>query len=276
VGYWKFEEGTGTTTADSGPGGFTGTLAGDPLPTWVTPGKEGSGALEFPGSANTRVDIGNPAPLQLTGPLTLAAWAFPDTWGQGRLVTKGGGSGARGWELNTENTGFWALKIPYDATTLISCDTDPGTVALGTWTHVAGVYDPNDPGGASMKLYTNGVLAVMRNDFLVPVPMYNPPTTGVAIGARSDGTTRWDGKIDDVRIYARALSAAEIAALVPPLFLPPTLAGDQLTLNWIGQGQLQAAPAVTGTYTNITPAPTSPYTITVAPGENKFFRLLAP
>ena len=95
----------------------------------------------------------------------------------------------------------------------------------------------------------------------------------LGLDTRSNYDEGW--RIDDVRIYARALSAAEIAALVPPLFLPPTLSGDQLTLNWIGQGQLQAAPAVTGTYTNITPAPTPPYTITVVPGENKFFRLLA-
>jgi len=277
VGHWQLNEGSGTTTADSGIGGFTGTLTGSPLPTWVTPGREGSAALEFPGNANSRVDVGNPAPLQLTGPLTLAAWAFPDTWTSGRLVTKGGGSGSRGWALNTEPTGVWALQIPYDSTSLVALETDPGTVPLGTWTHVAGVYDPNDPGGPSMKIYTNGVLAIMRNDFLVPIEMYNPPTISVAIGARSDGSTRCDGKVDDVRIYARALSAEEIAALVVPevpVFLPPLVSGDQLTLDWTGQGQLQAAPAVTGTYTNVTPAPTPPYTETIVPGQNKFFRLI--
>jgi len=277
VGHWQLNEGSGTTTADSGIGGFTGTLAGSPLPTWV-PGYASPAALEFPGNANSRVDIGNPAPLQLTGALTLTAMAYPDTWTGGRLVTKSSGPGARGWALNTESTGVWALQIPYDSGTLIALETDPGTVPLGTWTHVAGVYDPNDPSGASMKVYTNGVLAAMRNDFFVPIQMYNPPTISVAIGARSDGSTRWDGKIDDVRIYARALSEAEIQALIPPPpleFLQPVVSGDQLTLSWTGEGQLQAAPEVTGTYTNYTPTPTSPYTETIVPGENKFFRLIS-
>ena len=57
-----------------------------------------------------------------------------------------------------------------------------------------------------------------------------------------------------------------------PVFLPPVLLGNQAILNWTGQGQLQSAPAVTGVYTNITPTP--PYTNTIVPGQNQFFRLV--
>ena len=44
------------------------------------------------------------------------------------------------------------------------------------------------------------------------------------------------------------------------MFLAPILVSNQLILNWTGPGQLQSAPAVTGVYTNITPAPNPPYT----------------
>ena len=60
VGHWPFDEGSGTTTVDASTNGLTGTLTGSPLPTWVTPGKVGAGALEFPGSSAARVDLGNP------------------------------------------------------------------------------------------------------------------------------------------------------------------------------------------------------------------------
>ena len=269
VGHWRFEEGSGTTTADSGLGGFTGTLVNDPA--WI-PGKQGQYALDFDGS-NDRVSIGNPTALQLTGPMTLAAWAWPDSVsGSGRIVTKGGGGGSRGWSLNVESTDVWRLQIAVDANNLVSCNVSG--VQLNAWTHVAAVYDPNDAGGPIMKVYLNGALAASETAG-VPASQYNPGVS-VSIGARSDGTTLWNGRIDDVRIYARALTDAEVVALIPPELLPPVLVGDQLTLSWIGQGLLQAAPAVTGTYTNIIPPPTSPYTTTVVPGQNRFFRLLAP
>ena len=269
VGHWQFEEGSGTTTADSALGGFTGTLVNDPL--WV-PGQVGQYALEFDG-ANDRVDVGNPAALQLTGPMTIAAWAWPDTLSDnGRIVTKGGASGSRGWALNVESIDVWRLQIAASSTTLISVSV-PG-VQLNAWTHVAGVYDPNDAGGPIMKLYLNGVLAGTET-VGVPAAQFNSGLN-VSIGSRPDGTTRWNGKIDEVRIYARALSDAEMAALVPPRFLAPLLINNELILDWTGLGQLQAAPEVTGTYTNIIPAPTPPYTNAVVPGEKQFFRLLAP
>ena len=148
--YYRFEEGSGTTTADASGNNLTGTLLNGPL--WV-PGKLGQYALDFDGS-NDRVDVGNPALLQLTGPMTLTAWAWPESLSDnGRIITKGGGSGSRGWSLNVENTGTWAFQVAVNSTTLTSLQVSG--VPLNTWTHVAGVYDPS--GTPSMKLYTNGV-----------------------------------------------------------------------------------------------------------------------
>jgi hypothetical protein len=272
--YYRFEEGSGTTAADSSGNNLTGTLLNGPL--WA-PGKLGQYALDFDGS-NDRVDVGNPALLQLTGPMTLTAWAYPESLSDnGRIITKGGASGSRGWSLNVENTGSaWAFQIASSSTTLASLQVSG--VPLNTWTHVAGVYDPNDAGGPSMKLYTNGLLAKTLTAG-VPAAQFNSGVN-VSIGARADGTTRWNGRIDEVRLYARALSGAEIAALpqppvVSPMFLPPILVSNQLILNWTGQGQLQSAPAVIGVYTNITPAPTPPYTSSVMQIEGRFFRINA-
>jgi len=214
MGYWTFEEGTGTTTADASGNNLTGTLLNGPL--WV-PGKTGQYALDFDGS-NDRVDVGNPMLLQLTGPMTLTAWAWPDSVSDsGRIITKGGASGSRGWSLNAENTGTWAFQVAVNSTTLTSLQV--AGVPLNTWTHVAGVYDPSAAGGPSMKLYTNGLLAATLTTG-VPAAQYNSGVN-VSIGARADGTTRWNGRLDEVRVYNRALTQAEIVALPELSTVPP-------------------------------------------------------
>jgi hypothetical protein len=274
VGYWQFEEGSGGTTADTSGNHLTGTLMNGP--TWVT-GKVGSWGLNFDGS-NDRVDLGNPALLQLVGPLTLSAWAWPNSVsGSGRIITKGGASGSRGWSLNAENTGAWAFQVAVNSTTLTSLQTSG--VPLNTWTHVAGVYNPYDASGPTMRLYTNGVLAATATNG-VPSAQYNPPSTAVAIGSRSDGTTLWAGKLDEVRIYGRALSGSEVAALmnppiVPPEFFPPSLLGNQFILDWTGSGKLEWAPTVFGQWTEVMPSPGPPYAENVVTGENRFFRIKA-
>ncbi len=183
--YYRFEEGSGTTTADASGHNLTGTLLNGPL--WVT-GKLGQYALDFDGS-NDRVDLGNPALLQLTGAMTITAWVWPDSLSDnGRIITKGGGSGNRGWSLNVESSGMWALQVAVNSTTLASLQVSG--VTLNAWTHVAGVYDPS--GTPSLKFYTNGVLAGTATAS-VPVTQYNSGMN-VSIGARADGTTRWNGK----------------------------------------------------------------------------------
>ncbi|HKX61764.1 MAG TPA: LamG-like jellyroll fold domain-containing protein, partial [Verrucomicrobiae bacterium] len=206
VGYWRFEEGSGVTTADGSGNGYTGTFVNGP--SWV-PSLFGNHALDFHG-ANDRVDVGNPPALQLTGPMTLAAWVNIDSiTDNGRIITKGGGPGQRGWSLNVEGINVWALQLAVNANVNVSLNV--AAVPIGKWTHVAGVYDPSGP---SMRLYTNGVLGGVLTEG-VPTEQHNS-SLNVSIGARSVAQTFFDGRIDEVRVHARALSAASIAELGRP------------------------------------------------------------
>src|SRR5262249_33764296 len=140
AGYWAFEAGSGMSAPDSSGNGLTGTLMGSTLPAWVTPGKVGAAALNFPGG-NSQVSVGNPSSLQFTGALTLAAWALPESvTAGGRIITKGGNSGFRGFSLNVENPsgGFWRMQVPVNSTTLVSVNLTG--VVLNAWMHIAGVY----------------------------------------------------------------------------------------------------------------------------------------
>jgi hypothetical protein len=79
---------------------------------------------------------------------------------------------------------------------------DPSSFIVGTWYHIAGVKD-----GSSMTLYVNGVVSTSRS-------VDNPKTPGnapVEIGQTAFVSGIFD--IDEVRIYNRALSASEIAAI---------------------------------------------------------------
>src|SRR5690606_20299406 len=81
VGHWAFDEGSGTSTADSSGNGNTGTLS--PAPAWTT-GQIG-GALNFDGSDDA-VNAGAGSSLanlvsQGAGGMTIAAWIKADTLG---------------------------------------------------------------------------------------------------------------------------------------------------------------------------------------------------
>jgi hypothetical protein len=88
----------------------------------------------------------------------------------------------------------------------------------GTWYHGAVTYD-----GANILLYLNGsevgraaTTGLLDTD----------PTVPAQLGRNTGGSlaNQWDGLLDDVRLYNRALSAAEIAALMTPA--PPGVRGD--------------------------------------------------
>ena len=82
VAAYSFEEGTGTSTADSSGQSNTGTLNGGV--TWSTAGKSGK-ALSFNGTSGM-VTIADKASLDLTGAMTLSAWVNPSAAGNWRTV----------------------------------------------------------------------------------------------------------------------------------------------------------------------------------------------
>jgi hypothetical protein len=84
-------------------------------------------------------------------------------------------------------------------------------IPVNTWTHVAGTYT-----GSRLNVWVNGVLAGSRLVSGTTCANNEP----LAVGAKNDTALGlleafWDGQLDDVRVYARALPASEIAGLVP-------------------------------------------------------------
>jgi len=212
VGYWDFDEMGGTTARDKSGNGNTGTLGGGTAayrPSWsqgvqpLSGGKPGGGALKFDG-VNDYVDAGNEISLNINPPMTYAAWIKPHDYGGDIIyyfLTKGSGS---------SGINFGVSRIPWTylpAKSLLLangsfCVYTPSAITFDAWNHVA--FTNN---GTVTKLYINGVERASGSQTLI-----NASGINQLIGKRSD-YGNYGGLIDDVRIYNRALSEAEIRYL---------------------------------------------------------------
>jgi len=205
VHQWRFDDGEGSTAADFA-GGSDGTLVGPPA--WDFADARSGGALDFDG-AGDRVDIGT-FDVAMDSGLTLSCWFKAGGFGvpDARLVSKATGvqTNDHYWMLSTiSSTGLrFRLKAGGSTATLA---TGPGELEAGRWYHVAATYD-----GASMKIYKDGVE-------VASAPKTGPIDTSsvvpAAIGDQPMGDSKpFDGLIDDVRIYDRALTPGDIDSLL--------------------------------------------------------------
>ena len=201
VAAYGFDEGTGNTVQDQSGNNLTGTIVGA---TWTTAGMYGN-ALSFNGTSSY-VDLGSPSAFQLTGSMTIEAWvkAAANPADDGQIVSKSNGAG---WQLKTSpDTGphTFGISVSVNSTTKAQ-RYSTAVPALNTWYHIAGVYDA---AALTLSTYVNGVLDNGTLRGTVPASQLNQ-TANVNIGRRTGGFY-FNGVIDEVRIYNRALSQAEI------------------------------------------------------------------
>jgi glucose/arabinose dehydrogenase len=193
VGAWGFDEAAGTTALDSSGSGNPGTVSG----ATRTTGKYG-GALTFDG-VNDWVTVPDANALDVNR-MTLEAWVRPTGLGDWRAV------------LLKEQPGqlVYALYASTDTNrpsghVFTSGDMalrGPSVLAANTWSHLAFTWD-----GATSRLYVNG--AQVASAALAGTAATS--TGSLRIGGNSIWGEWFGGAIDEVRVYNRALSAAEVA-----------------------------------------------------------------
>lgn len=203
VGSWSFEEATGASALDSSGHGNTGTLRNGP--TW-TSGKAG-GALAFDGLDDYVSIVPSPSVESISAALTVAAWVYRRS-DQGAFANVTGRQAGKGVQ-DSFLLGFRDNRtIGIVTTTTGSAEVGGSTRALnGVWLHVALSYD-----GSAVRLYVGGQLDSSMNLSGLIAPESNP----IIIGASTNNNQpdeRLDARIDEVKIFSRALSATEIAAL---------------------------------------------------------------
>ena len=206
VAHWPMDEGAGTVTVDASGNGHHGTLVNGTR--WVA-----GPALDFDG-VDDHVDAGA---FDVAGTaLTLAARIRPRELANCgsvdcRILSKATGTAENDhyFMLSTIESGGavrlrFRLKTDGVTSTLIASS---GDLVDNVWYHVAAVYD-----GAEMLLYLDGQVV---GSAAKTGELTTNAAVDVWIGGNPPGATDrpWEGAIDDVRIYDRALTAEEIAAL---------------------------------------------------------------
>ncbi len=212
IAYYAFEN----DANDSSANGLHGTLVGDP--TFVE-GPAGYGmALDFDGDGDY-VDCGNSPLFDVTEQISIAAWvnirSVPGEWRA--VIAKGDNA----WRIST-NSSTQGLHFGFeDGTRGWQAANSDTVLPLNEWHHVCGTYDLQNGG----RIYIDGALDGTNPDTEgITLDTYN-----VYIGDNSQNTGRfWDGLIDEVAIYDRALSELEVLYLAGGRATPVNPGSDGL------------------------------------------------
>ncbi|MDQ3622019.1 MAG: LamG domain-containing protein [Verrucomicrobiota bacterium] len=173
---------------------------------WV-PGRNGL-ALEFTGSTSAYAQLFRNRGITGRNPRTVAAWIKTDTTGA-ILAWGDGAATGRKWTFRVQDNNGVAGALRVEVQNGYVVGTTPLTD--GEWHHVAATWeDDGTPQVTDVKLYVDGAAEAFSASRVAP--MNTAGTNDVVIGRDYDNRG-FNGLTDEVRIYDRALSCAEIAEL---------------------------------------------------------------
>jgi hypothetical protein len=195
ISHWKFDEGSGTIAYDS-VGDNDGTLVNGPV--WTS--GQINGALSFDG-IDDYVEVNDNATLDITDEITICAWVKRDVTGVRHNIV------AKHTNTNPYN-GFHlfigpAGEVSFAATIGSWQNCTGGNLDDMSWHHLAGTFS-----GIEMRLYIDG--NPIANNIVSGKLSVNSNNLYIGRAEPTYGGYFFDGEIDDVRCYDRALSAEEI------------------------------------------------------------------
>ncbi len=212
LAYWRLNESSGTTAFDY-MGGYDGTASGA-----VTPASPSASSPQYPGlgagntgynfdGASGTVQIGNPAGLNVVGRFSVAVWVklASTSGGLHNIFMHGYSTGPNGEAGLRRNGGVYQFFSWDGADHLVAAPIPAEDV--GNWVYLVGTYN-----GTNYTLYHNGAQVGSVANAVGAVPV----NLGWAIGSRggnlSDGRF-FDGDIDEVALFNKALTSQEVCAL---------------------------------------------------------------
>ncbi|MEK7542876.1 MAG: LamG domain-containing protein [Patescibacteria group bacterium] len=217
VGYWHFDEGVATTTYDASGQGNNGTATNSP--TWLSGSNcKAGGCLSFVGGSSQYVTIGDPTGGELdfgsATDFSIAGWFKRASGISGIeiIVSKRDGvaSTNAGYEIGLRSTGNLYARIADGTTEVLTAD-DGISEADGSWHFFAVTFDRD----GNVTRYVDG----SAYGATIAESSVNSINNSISfkIGSRTNGISETDspitGSIDEVRIYNRTLTAAEVLSI---------------------------------------------------------------
>jgi Concanavalin A-like lectin/glucanases superfamily/Divergent InlB B-repeat domain/Putative Ig domain len=203
VAWWRGESASGSVVSDiigaHNGSFFTGKTAA--APSYTTEGEVG-GAFVFNGSVYVQV----PGAIELRpSEMTVEAWVFPTVQNANNQAVI-----AHGSSINDDDT--WALGLSNGKPRFFSHGSvlleGSFAIPLNQWTHLAASFD-----GSTKRLYVNGVEVATQGGLGALVYDSAVPVTIGADWGRNAPTDLFNGRVDEVSLYRRALSAAEVSSI---------------------------------------------------------------
>ena len=220
---FHFNEGTGTAVADATGNGYNGSLVG--TPAWTSDSQFGK-ALDLTGTSGyVQTSLTAAQPL----PVSVEAWVKTTQTGTGGIVNKYVGGSYNGFQvfMNSGHLSGWYATSPGNRITRTDGSTDPDLVISdGAWHHTVTVFDTT-----GTTHYVDGAFADHAGWTGAPGDSFE--TTPLRIGTYA-GAAPFDGLVDEVALYNRALTLEEAQARYsngPPQPPAPPPA-DGLILNF--------------------------------------------
>jgi len=198
VGYWHLDENTSSTAYDATGYGNSGILQSSP--TWTSGSNCKAGYCLTLNGSSQYVNAGATSTLNLAGGVSVTAWVRPNSTSRQAVVAMGNGDDyTNDYQIFIDTGAYFSVGEGSSATYAMKTS----SISSGNWYYLVGTFD-----GTTAKLYINGTLE--GQDIFIGTRQSGG---SFRIGARdSSGLPEqyFNGSIDEVRVYNRALSATEI------------------------------------------------------------------
>lgn len=203
VGYWSFDYYNTTGIFDNSSHENFGTFGGGgPSSLDIAPGKYGK-ALDFDGSYD-HIDLPKDDLTSGENEVTLEFWINPDEQVPTNAIWDECATGQY-WQFTVRTDNWYTRDTSTGTTGSRNNDLSLPTLTTGEWHHLAFVYSVSQ----SLKaIYLDGEL---HNSINTSIDTLTSERASARLGHTFDGT-RFDGKLDEIRLHRRALSPEEIKA----------------------------------------------------------------
>lgn len=164
----------------------------------------------FLDGVNDYISIAHGAPVDFTTAYTVAGWFYFDSLTASDTIARkltGTSDVMIQWRLRSADAN---QMVAFIGSTSTYCQTTADHLTTGAWTHLALVYDGGQANADRVTFYQNGAEVACSVNGTIPTTVATLNTAEIRIG---DGASGMEGNVDELAIWARALSGAEVTTL---------------------------------------------------------------